>query len=182
VLAQRNALARLPPAPEPSPAASGAERRKPGAVFGFERRHDFRMGGVEVQLHDFGPARTNDDIVVLFPDLKVLAVGELYPDGVPVPDFESGGTLAGWEAVLSEILKLDFDVAVPSVGRPVGKTELAAYRDRVRTLTARAAALVKAGVAQDRFLERLGTDDLGWSLQLDAATIRHLYVDLARAI
>ena len=182
VLAQQNALPRLPPMAEPPPAASGATRRKPGAVFGFQQRHDFRMGGVEVQLHDFGPAQTNDGIVVLFPDLKVLAVGELYSAGEPVPDFKNGGTLAGWEPVLNQVLKLDFDVAIPSVGSPVGKAELASYRDRVGTLTSRATALVKAGVAQDRFLERLATADLGWTLHLDAETIRHLYADLARAI
>lgn len=182
VLAQQNALPRLPPMAEPPMAASGATRKKPGAVFGFQQRHDFRMGGVEVQLHDFGPAQTNDGIVVLFPDLKVLAVGELYSAGEPVPDFKNGGTLAGWEPVLNQVLKLDFDVAIPSVGSPVGKAELASYRDRVGTLTSRATALVKAGVAQDRFLERLATADLGWTLHLDAETIRHLYADLARAI
>jgi len=137
VLAQQNALPRLPPMAEPAPvpAASGVMRTKAGAVFGFEQRHDFRMGGVEVQLHDFGPAQTNDDIVVLFPDLKVLAIGELYSAGEPVPDFKSGGTLAGWGHVLDQVLKLDFDVAIPSVGSPVGKAELASYRDRLATLT-----------------------------------------------
>lgn len=180
VLAQQNALPRLPP---PTPTVSGAtQRRPPGAVFGFQQRHDFRMGGVEVQLHDFGPAQTNDDIVVFFPDLKVAAIGELHSSGEPMPDFRNGGTLSGWAPVLNQVLKLDFDVAVPSVGSPVGRAELASYRDRVQTLTSRATALVKAGVAQDQFLERLATADLGWTMHLDAETVGYLYTDLARAI
>lgn len=179
VLVQQNALPRLAPSP---PASSGATQRRAGAVFGFQQRHDFRMGGVEVQLHDFGPARTNDDTVVLFPDLKVAAIGELYAAGEPMPDFRNGGTLSGWAPVLNQVLKLDFDVAVPSVGSPIGKAELAAYRDRVEALTSRATALVKAGVAQHHFLERLATADLGWTMHLDAETIGHLYADLARAI
>lgn len=181
VLAQENALPRLAAMTEPPAAASAAPvRGKVGAVFGFRHRHDFRMGGVEVQLHDFGPAQTNDDVVVLFPDLKVAAVGELYSIGAPMPDFKNDGTLAGWGPVLNQVLKLDFDVAVPSIGPPVGKAELASYRDRVETLTSRATALVKAGVAQDRFLQSLATADLGWTLHLDAESIGDLYADLAR--
>ena len=182
VLAQLNAVPRLAATTQEPPAAASAApaRGKAGAVFGFEHRHDFRIGGVEVQLHDFGPAQTNGDIVVLFPDLKVAAVGELYSADEPLPDFKNGGTLAGWGPVLSQVLALDFDVAVPSVGLPVGKAELASYRDRVETLTSRATALVKAGVAHDRFLQRLVTADLGWTLHLDAESISHLYADLAR--
>jgi hypothetical protein len=82
--------------------------------------------------------------------------------------------------VLNQVLKLDFDLAVPSVGPPVGKVELASYRDRVETLTSRATALVKAGVAQDRFLQHMATADLGWTMRLDAESIGHLYADLAR--
>jgi len=182
VLAQENALPRLAATAAPAAAASAAVtvRAKAGAVFGFQHRHDFRMGGVDVQLHDFGPAQTNDDIVVLFPDMKVAAVGELYSAGEPLPDFKNGGSLAGWGPVLSQVLTLDFDVAVPSVGPPVGRAELASYRDRVETLTSRATALVKAGVAQGRFLQRLATDDLGWTMHLDAESIGHLYADLTR--
>jgi peroxiredoxin len=139
-----------------------------------------RIGGVEVQLHDFGPAQTNDDIVVLFPDLRVAAVGELYSASEPLPDFRNGGTLSGWVRVLDQVLTLDVDIVVPSVGPPVGRTELASFRDRVQTLTSRATALVRAGVAQDRFLQQLPTADLGWTLDMDAEAIGHLYADLAR--
>jgi hypothetical protein len=181
VLAHVNALPRLAAMQEPPAAASAAPaRRKPGAVFGFQHRHDFRMGGVEVQLHDFGPAQTDDDIVVFFPDLRVAAVGELYSVGEPMPDFRNGGTLAGWVRALDQVLKLDVDIVVPSVGSPVGRAELAAFKDRVETLTSRATALVRAGVAQDRFLQELATVDLGWTLHLDAEAIGFLYADLAR--
>jgi hypothetical protein len=62
----------------------------------------------------------------------------------------------------------------------VSRTELASFRDRVQTLTSRATALVRAGVAQDRFLQQLPTADLGWTLDMDAEAIGHLYADLAR--
>ena len=181
VLAHVNALPRLAAAQEPPAAASAAPARgKAGAVFGFQHRHDFRIGGVEVQLHDFGPAQTDGDIVVFFPDLKVAAIGELYSAGEPMPDFRNGGTLAGWARVLDRLLQLDVEIAVPSVGAPLGRVELASFKDRVETLTSRATALVRAGVAQDRFLQELAIADLGWALHLDAEAIGLLYADLAR--
>lgn len=181
VVAHANALPRLKDAREPQAGAStAAAKRKPGELFGFERRHDFSIGGVDVQLHDFGPAQTSDDIVVLFPDMKVVAVGELYPAGEPIPDFKNGGTLLGWGPVLDRVLKLDFDVAVPSVGPPIGRAELMSFKSRVETLTSRAAALVKAGVAQDQFLRSLATADLGWRMHVDAEGVSALYADLAR--
>jgi hypothetical protein len=82
--------------------------------------------------------------------------------------------------VLDQLLKLDVDIAVPSVGAPVTRAELASFRGRVETLTSRATALVRAGVAQDRFLQELVTADLGWTLHLDAEAIGLLYADLAR--
>lgn len=150
VLAHVNALPRLAGTQELPAAASAvassvassvAVRGWAGAIFGFRHRHDLRMGGVEVQLHDFGPARTDGDIVVLFPDLRVVAVGELYSAGEPSPDSENGGTLAGWGPALDQVLKLDFDIAVPSTGAPVGRAELASFKERVETLAAGARTL-----------------------------------------
>ena len=187
VLAQVNALPRLPvvqtaPASAPAAASAAGARRKPGAVFGIEQKHGFRIGGVELQLHHFGPALTNDDIVVLFPDLRVVAVGELYAADDRLPDFRGGGSLPGWAHVLDQVLALDFELAVPSMGQPVGRAELLAFKGRVQSLTARATALVRAGVAQDGFVQQLVAAEPGWTLQLDAEDIARLYKDLAGGI
>jgi glyoxylase-like metal-dependent hydrolase (beta-lactamase superfamily II) len=182
VLAQANALRRLPAPADPPPAGASAPsaRKAPGPVLGVERSHEWRVGGVDVRLHHFGRAQTDNDLVVLFPDLRVLAVGELAGPGAPVPDFAGGGSLAGWGPVLEEVLKLDFDVAVPSTGAPLTRAELAGFKVRLDTLTARSAALVEAGMPKDRFLAALVTDDLGWKLHLDDEQIDRLYADLAR--
>ena len=64
----------------------------------------------------FGNAHTNGDTVVYFSNMKVIAVGDLFTSA-PDPDRSAGGSLAGWGSVLAEILKLDFDFAIPSKGR-----------------------------------------------------------------
>jgi hypothetical protein len=53
--------------------------------------------------------------VVYFPNLRVIAVGDLFAS-TPNLDFFHGGSLVGWGPVLGEILKLHFDVVVPSKG------------------------------------------------------------------
>ncbi len=55
------------------------------------------MGGVEVQLKHFGPVRTGGDTVVYFPDLKIVALGDLFVTAAPEPDFSAGGSLVGWD-------------------------------------------------------------------------------------
>jgi len=67
------------------------------------------MGGVEIRLYHFGPAKTDNDAVVLFPELRLLAAGELFPPGPPVPDYVAGGTLLGWRRALDGLLDLGFD-------------------------------------------------------------------------
>ncbi len=103
----------------------------------FDRDMSFHLGGIEVQLLHFGNARTDGDSVVYFPDLRVVAVGDLYSSGDPVPDSAAGGTITGWSAALDEILKLDFDLAVPGAGAVVSRKDLEDYRNRLRSLTAR---------------------------------------------
>ena len=81
----------------------------------YDQHLTLGLGGIEAQVLHFGSAHTNGDTVVYFPNLKVVAVGDLLA-ATPDPDFSAGGSLVGWGPVLAEILKLDFDVVVPSAG------------------------------------------------------------------
>jgi len=177
VLAQENSKRYLPVVPA-SP-ASGAQA--PAPTVGFDREYRLRMGGIEVHVFHFGDANTDNDTVVHFPDLKVVAVGDLFTPDTPIPDFIGGGSLRGWGTALEQVLKLDFDLVVPSVGPVVGRTELSAFKMKVDTLTARATALVKQGVAREQFLAQLKTDDLGWHLTLSADQVDRLFADLSPA-
>jgi len=133
VLAQENARQRLPIAAETP--ASGS--KVPGPVIGFERDYKLRIGGVAVDLFHFGSGHTDNDTVVLFPDLKVVAVGDLFTTGTPLPDVASGGSLAGWSSVLEQVLKLDFELVVPGNGPIVGRAELMSLKSRIDELIAR---------------------------------------------
>jgi cyclase len=144
--------------------------------------HDFtiKLGGIEAQLFHFGNAHTNGDTVVYFPNLKVVAVGDLFA-ATPDPDFAAGGSLVGWGPVLEQILNLDFDTVVPSNGPMLTRAELEAFQKKMDTLASRASALAKKGVAKNQLMAQLKTDDLGWQFHFSPVQIDHFYAELMRA-
>ena len=148
--------------------------------FTFARDYKIQVGGVEVQLAHFGRAHTSGDTVVHFPNLKVVAVGELFTRGVPMPDYAAGGSLAGWSATLAEVLKLDFDIVAPAAGPLATRADLVAFKAKLDTLVARAGALAKAGVPREQLLARLQTDDLGWQLRFTGEQLDRFYADLLK--
>lgn len=173
VVAQREALANLalPESSEPA----GRSR-----VIAYDDEQTLKLGGVELQLKHFGPARTGGDTVVLFPDLKIVALGDLFVTEAPEPDYCAGGSLVGWGAVLARVLELDFDRAVPGSGPVVGRDAIVAFKDKVDALASRAGALVRSGVGKEALMSRLRTDDLGWQVHFSGAALDGLYAELSR--
>jgi cyclase len=176
LIAQRNVKPHLPAAP----AASASSAKASAPTVTFDHEYKLRIGGIEVNLYHFGNGPTDSAAVVHFPDLKVVAVGDLVTPDTPLPDFAGGGSLAAWGPVLEQVLKLDFDVVVPSSGPIVGRPELVAFKGKLDALVSRATVLVKQGVAKDRLLAQLKTDDLGWRLNLSAEQLDRLYADLSQ--
>jgi len=144
--------------------------------------HDLtiKLGGIEVQVLHFGNAHTNGDTVVYFPNLKVVAVGDLFA-APPNPDFAAGGSLVGWGPVLDQILKLDFDTIVPGIGPTVGRADLEAFKIKIDTVVSRAKSLVKKGVPKDQLMAQLKTDDLGWHFNLLRDQVDRFYAELSVA-
>ena len=125
----------------------------------------------------FGIVTTFDFKVVYLPDLKVVAVGDLFA-ATPNPDFSAGGSLLGWGPVLAQILKLDFDVVVPGTGPMVARADLEAFKTKIDALTARAIKLVKEGVPKDRLMAELKTDDFGWRFTFTGNQLDRFYSEL----
>jgi cyclase len=144
----------------------------------YDREYSIKMGGVEAQLMHFGSAHTDGDTVVYFPNLKVIAVGDLFSPA-PDPDFSAGGSLVGWGPVLAQVLKLDFDVAVPGNGPTVTRADLEVFKTKIDTLVARANSLVKQGVRKDQLMAQLKTDDLGWKLNFSPQQVDGFYAELS---
>ena len=172
ILAQQNTQKRL------AASRSNSSGEAP-PVIAFDQKYRLKLGGVEVELLHFGNAYTDGDAVVYFANLKVVAVGDLYSPGTPNPDFSAGGSLVGWSAVLSEVLKLDFDEVVPSTGPTVTRSDLEVFKSKIDVLNARARALVKQGVPKESLVEQLRTDDLGWHVDFAGEQLDRFYADLS---
>jgi glyoxylase-like metal-dependent hydrolase (beta-lactamase superfamily II) len=115
-------------------AAVARPRAGSSALVTYRTDYMLRVGNAEAEIEHVGSGRTGVDSVVAFRDLRVLAVGELFTAGTPQPDCASGGSFAGWAAAIAHLLWLDFDIAIPSHGAPVGKPELAAFKAKLEML------------------------------------------------
>jgi glyoxylase-like metal-dependent hydrolase (beta-lactamase superfamily II) len=124
-----------------------------------------QLGDVKVELHHFGRAHTSGDTVVYFPDLRVVALSDTVTTGKtgPLIDYAGGGSATDWTNVLTGVLSLDFDAAIPGNGDVLTKADVLAYKTKFDTVIARARELVRMGVPQDQLLAMIKTDDIGWT-------------------
>jgi glyoxylase-like metal-dependent hydrolase (beta-lactamase superfamily II) len=93
-------------------------------------------------------------------------------------DYSAGhGSGKEWVATLDNLLKLDFDTAIPGHGPVLTKTQVKAFRDKMQTLNERMAALIKSGARKQDIAARLKTDDLDWPFP--AGALDGLYDELS---
>jgi glyoxylase-like metal-dependent hydrolase (beta-lactamase superfamily II) len=122
-------------------------------------------GHIEAIAYHFTPGHTGGDTVVYFPDDKVVSVGDMLTSGTPNVDSPQGGTAKGIRDSIGEVLKLDFDWAIPGHGdNPMTKAEVQAYKQKWDTFISRGQAAVKSGVTKDKLMASIKTDDLGWNV------------------
>jgi len=143
----------------------------------YDREDTLRLGGVEAKLLHFGNAYTNGDTVVYFPNLKAVAIGDLYA-ATPIPDFSAGGSLVGWGPVLAQILTLDFDVAIPSTGPTVARADLETLKTKIDNFVTHATQLVQKGVPKDQLMAQLKTDANGWQFDFTGDQLDRFYAEL----
>lgn len=106
------------------------------------------LGGKTVQIYWLGRSHTDGDIVVLFPQQRVLAAGDMYTNEKDTPeliDYTGGGSAKEWPATVDQLMKLDFDTVVPGHGTVAKKADLTKYRADVQRLWDLAVQMVKAG-------------------------------------
>jgi len=103
-----------------------------------EPRGTIHLGGKSAEIYWFGRAHTDGDVVVLFPQNRVIAMGDMYTNGEGTPqliDYAGGGSAKEWTATVEQALKLDFDTVVPGHGSVVPKRDMQAFRESTKRLT-----------------------------------------------
>jgi cyclase len=143
------------------------------------------LGGVEVQLFYLGRGHTNGDTVIYFPDLKTVHTGDLIIDGMPVIDYDAGGSAIEFVKTIDNLLKMNFDTMIPGHGRIMKKDDVRAYRARFAEMNRRMRELARKKVPKDQVQARLKLDDLGWGNSVStsawATSVGRYYDEMANA-
>ena len=123
------------------------------------------IGGKTVEIHRVGPAHTNGDVVVLFPDYRVLASGDIFANGpgtsAQLVDYAGGGSAKAWPQAIESALKLDFDTVVPGHGLVSTRSDLEAYLDRSKRFSATITELIREHRARET-IEKVVRRDFAW--------------------
>ncbi len=147
---------------------------------------EIHLGGATVEMHHFGHGHTLGDTFVYFPDLKVVHTGDVVIEGAPHIDYPDGGSAIGYVQEIYDLLKLDFDIAIPGHGRLLSKDEVRQFVRNFEIMNGRMKALVRQNVGRDRAGALLKLDDLGWAHTVSTSTFMGdmpaYYDEMARVV
>jgi cyclase len=143
------------------------EQALPGAALPTETFYTggaTSIGGHDIEYGYLIAAHTDGDIYVAFPDLAVIAVGDvLAPQRDPVFDWFGGGWLGGRVDALAHLLEISDGQTrfVPSYGPVVGRAELQSEHDLMLDLFERMVEHVRLGETAEDMLTTGVLDDIG---------------------
>jgi glyoxylase-like metal-dependent hydrolase (beta-lactamase superfamily II) len=113
-----------------------------------EKRRSLDFGGEKVLIQYYGPAHTDGDLLVYFPNADVLATGDTYWNGVyPFIDYVAGGSIDGMiRAADTNIAQAkETTLIVPGHGPVARQGDLVEYRDMLVTIRENVAQLKREG-------------------------------------
>ena len=130
----------------------------------FNDEMELHLGGKEVRAYHFGRGHTGGDAILYFPELKVIHTGDLFLTFPTQPfiDYANGGSALAWTKCLDEVLKMDFDIAIPGHGPVSDRAGLLKWRDSFRAMRDRIQEMVHAGKSKDEISKML-VDDYHWA-------------------
>ena len=146
----------------------GKQPGLPNVVFDHHA-HVF-LGGKTAELYYFGRAHTNGDIVVLFPNDRVLAAGDMFTFGADVPeliDYSGGGSGKEWTSTLDAALMLPFDTVVPGHGPVATRADMVKFRASTVTLRNRVHEMMAQKKSRDEVSKMLQKEFHFAQLHLD---------------
>lgn len=111
----------------------------------FSEHLGLDVSGVEIELHELGPAHTGGDVIVHVPAAATAFVGDLaFIGGTPIV---WAGPLANWCAAIDHIISLGVDTIVPGHGPVCGTGELAEVGAYLAWVDAEATGRFHAGMS-----------------------------------
>ncbi len=131
-----------------------------------------------IDLLYFGPAHTDGDAVIYFPDEKVAFIGDLIFIGRdPLIHRHKNGSSFGLVKVLRAILNLDAEIFVHGHGELATKEEILSVIQRVEEKQVRIQALVKEGKSLDQVKKAFNVEERPGAMQWKSL-VEVIYLEL----
>ena len=127
--------------------------------------HTFiHLGGKVAEVFWYGRSHTDGDVVVYFPEHRVLATGDMFTFGADVPqliDYAGGGSARAWSRTIDQVLMLDFETVIPGHGPVTNKAELANFSDTTIRTVRLTREMISAGNSREEISQML-VDEFNW--------------------
>ena len=125
--------------------------------FGYIGQAELVLAGKEIRLHEVR-GHTRGDTVVHFPAARVVVMGDLLTtaeDIPPIVNYGAGGSWVDWSKSIDEVMKLDFDIAIPGHGPMVTKQQVLNIRNRMVAIRERVRSMNRDRKTQQEITETL---------------------------
>ncbi|MBN1273767.1 MAG: MBL fold metallo-hydrolase [Candidatus Aminicenantes bacterium] len=116
----------------------------------FTESLTIHSGETAFELYYYGPAHTNGDIIIYFPQEKVAILGDLYfKNRDPLIHMHKNGSSFGLAHALEQILALDADIFLSGHSEPAAREDIQEYYQALKEKQKKVKDLVEAGKSLD---------------------------------
>lgn len=151
----------------------------------FEDRVTVGSGRERVELHYFGRGHTNGDAWVVFPELRVVHTGDLFPrKGTPLLDMNNGGSGVEYPATLEKGLKgiRNVDTVIPGHSAVTDWAALTEFTEFNRAFLTYVQEAVKAGKSAEQAIADIELPEKFGAYQMNGAkdNVTKIYAELGK--
>ena len=137
------------------------------------------LGGKEVELREFR-GHTRGDTVAYLRAERVICLGDLLTTADTIPmivSYADGGSWTDWSRSMDEILKMDFDMAIPGHGPMVTKQQLVQIRAKFGAIQERVRAMNRDHKSAEEITQTL-IKEFNWGAGPSAGQIPGMMLEL----
>jgi glyoxylase-like metal-dependent hydrolase (beta-lactamase superfamily II) len=122
----------------------------------FKNKSIIYLGNQKIKLIYLGSGHTNGDVLVYFPEEKVIHMGDLYFENmIPYIDYQAGSNTENWIKILLKVTEMDVEKVIPGHGEITDKNGLIAQAQYLKDLRAEVEKFIKQGATLEETKEKL---------------------------
>jgi len=122
----------------------------------FDTRCTIYLDDYEVELLYMGVGHTNGDVVVYFPQQKVIHLGDLlFHQSIPYIDVAAGSDTAQWIEILNQVMGMEVDIVIPGHGELTDKSGLEEFINYLADLRQEVKSFIDQGKTLEETKENL---------------------------